>query len=367
MRPFLPILPFLTKYPFLKVAGHFLQFEFGSLERAISSANDEIKEEGKKWVERVLKGERMEFELDRTEFLCGVCEGKHCGDGDWLERFRRCAHTIPSMKYKTLVAKAKRSILTYIFAKMILSGLDERSRIKFAVEEARRYREMLMDESSEFLKFFAWDFGVKLRVMGKEYWVDVVDYLRGAVRIRAEEWKLVNRWLERGYVRLTKREFIRLMEEYVRERLGEAVGVRLRVRMDVPRGEVKAECYPPCMRRILYDLQHGLNVPHSGRFAIASFLLNIGKSVEEVVEVFKTAPDFDEDKTRYQVEHIAGMRGKGEEYVCPSCETMRSYGNCFPDERCKYINHPVKYYFRCVRRSKRKYHRASKSRNRSED
>ncbi len=366
MRPFLPILPFLVKYPFLKVAGHFLKFEFGDIDGAQFS-DREAEEEGKRWVESVLKGEKRDFKRERTEFLCEICKGKHCGEGDWIDRFKNCAYTVGSIEYSSLLSKAKRAVLAYVFAKMILSGLDERSRIKFAVEEARRYREMLMYESAEFLKFFAWDFGVDLRVVGDQFWVDVVGYIRGAVRIRAEEWKLVNRWLERGYVRLTRREFVRLMEEYIRDRLGESVGVRLKVRMEIPKGEVKAECYPPCMRRILYDLGHGLNVPHSARFAIASFLLNIGKSVEEVVDVFRTAPDFDEDKTRYQVEHIAGMRGKGEEYVCPSCETMRSYGNCFPDEGCEGINHPVKYYFRCVRKSKRKSRRASKSKSRSED
>ncbi len=371
MKPFLPILPFLAKYPFLKLAGKFLEFEYGSLDSILNSNDDLIlsaKELGIKIVESALKGESCpeieELKDLNEQFLCDVCEVKDCKNKaeDELDRFRFCNYPIhQSEKYFKYLKLAKKMVIAYMFSKIAISNSNEALRHKFAVKEARRYREMLERESVGFLKVVISDFGIKANVVGDVFKVDLVDYLKGAVKIKAEEWKLVNRRLEGGFVFLSKRDFIRLLEEYLRERLSERIGIKMDLgirfeakfeEIDVKDLGIKAECYPPCMKKILSDLRNGLNVPHSARFAIASFLLNIGMSVEDVIEIFRTAPDFDEDKTRYQVEHIAGQRGKGEEYICPSCETMRSYGNCYADEKCSNINHPIRYYIRCMKRKR---------------
>ncbi len=371
MKPFLPILPFLAKYPFLKIAGKFLEFEYGDLDSILKSNDDFIlsaKELGVKIVESALKGEKLP-EIEALEnlnepFLCEDCDVKNCREKaeDELERFRFCDYPIhQSEKYYRHLKLAKRMVVAYIFSKIAVSNLNEALRRKFAVREARRYREMLENESVGFLRILARDFGIRARAVDGDFKIYLIDYLKGAVKIKAEEWKLVNRRLEGGFVFLSKREFVRLLEEYLRERLSEKIGIRMDLgirfeakfeEIDVKDLGIKAECYPPCMKKILSDLRNGLNVPHSARFAIAAFLLNIGMSVEEVVEIFRTAPDFDEDKTRYQVEHIAGQRGKGQEYICPSCETMRSYGNCYADDSCSKVNHPIKYYLRCMKRKR---------------
>ncbi len=370
MKPFLPILPFLAKYPFLKIAGDFLEFEYGDVESILESKDDFIssaRELGVKIVEASLKGERLK-ELEKLKelnepLLCEVCDVGECKlkTDDELKRFRFCNYPQHSEKYYKLLKIAKRMTLAYLFSRIAASNLTEALRIKFAVREARRYREMLENESIGFLRILILDFGLKAKVVEGYFKVDVVDYLRGAVRIKAEEWKLVNRRLEGGYVFLSKREFVRLLEEYLRERLSERleVGIDLRVKVDERVDEfelrdlgIRAECYPPCMKKILSDLRRGINVPHSARFAIASFLLNIGMDVDDVVEIFRSAPDFDEDKTRYQVEHIAGQRGRGQEYICPSCDTMRSYGNCYADDSCSNVNHPIQYYVRCLKRKR---------------
>jgi DNA primase large subunit len=114
-------------------------------------------------------------------------------------------------------------------------------------------------------------------------------------------------------------------------------------------GKIKFEktdisCFPPCMLKILEDLKSGVNVPHTARFAITSFLLNVGFDVEEIIAMFSSAPDFNEEMTRYQVEHIAGS--KGTEYDCPACDTMRTYHNCVKD--CK-TYHPISFYEKCMR------------------
>ncbi len=369
MKPYLPILPFLAKYPFLKLAGKFLEFEYGNLDSILKSNDDLVlsaKKLGIKIVESVLEGKicpEIEALKDLNEpFLCEECGVKECRykAEDELDRFRFCDYPLHQSEiYYKKLKLAKMIVVAYIFSKIAVSNLNEALRHKFAVREARRYREMLEKESVGFLRIVARDFGIKAKVVDDSFKVDVVDYLKGAVKIKAEEWKLVNRRLEDGFVFLSKREFVRLLEEYLRERLGERIGIKMDLgvrfeakfeEIDVKDLGIEAECYPPCMKKILSDLRNGLNVPHSARFAIASFLLNIGMSVEDVVEIFRTAPDFDEEKTRYQVEHIAGQRGKGQEYICPSCETMKSYGNCYADEKCSKINHPIQYYLRCVKR-----------------
>ena len=100
------------------------------------------------------------------------------------------------------------------------------------------------------------------------------------------------------------------------------------------------------MRTMLAKVQSGENLPHSGRFALTSFLHSIGMSAEEILKLFGSSPDFDSDKSRYQIEHITGEIS-GTEYTPPECSTMKSYGICLDEDKlCKkeWMTHPLKYY-----------------------
>ncbi|MDD4653594.1 MAG: DNA primase regulatory subunit PriL, partial [Methanothrix sp.] len=100
--------------------------------------------------------------------------------------------------------------------------------------------------------------------------------------------------------------------------------------------------------KMLNDIAKGTNLAHSARFALVSFLLQISMTPEEVVSLFHTSPDFDEERTRYQVEHIAGASGTS--YKPPAFATMATYGNCpGEDELCRKIRHPLSYYERRMR------------------
>ncbi len=102
---------------------------------------------------------------------------------------------------------------------------------------------------------------------------------------------------------------------------------------------------PPCILHLIDELGDGKNVAHMGRFALASFLTNIGTDQEEVVRLFKPATDFSERMTRYQVEHIAGKRGGRTKYTCPMCTTLKTHGVCYkPDQVCSTIRNPLSYY-----------------------
>lgn len=81
------------------------------------------------------------------------------------------------------------------------------------------------------------------------------------------------------------------------------------------------------------------------RFALTSFLINIGMDVEKIVKLFVSISDFDEELTRYQVEHIAGLRGGRTKYTPPTCSTLRTHGLCIePDNLCRRVKHPLHYY-----------------------
>ncbi|MEM4411124.1 MAG: hypothetical protein QXT61_05410, partial [Candidatus Caldarchaeum sp.] len=99
---------------------------------------------------------------------------------------------------------------------------------------------------------------------------------------------------------------------------------------------------PPCIESIKARLA---DASHTENFAYAAFLINRGYSVEEVVREFSVRSDFREDIARYQVEHIAGLRGSRVKYRPPSCQTMKTLGLCVKDgQLCpKNIRNPLDY------------------------
>jgi hypothetical protein len=63
------------------------------------------------------------------------------------------------------------------------------------------------------------------------------------------------------------------------------------------------------IEKMLEQVAVNANLAHSARFALTSLLLYIDMSVDQVVGLFNNSPDFDQEKIRYQVEHIAGSSG----------------------------------------------------------
>ena len=112
---------------------------------------------------------------------------------------------------------------------------------------------------------------------------------------------------------------------------------------------VKEDAFPPCVKRAIERLRQGENVSHAERFLIATFLLNIGLEVDQVVELFSSAPDFNEKVTRYQVEHLAGLRGGRKKYSPYSCDKLKALGVCPILDRCDGRN-PLSVYYRNLRR-----------------
>ncbi len=256
-------------------------------------------------------------------------------------------------------------LLSYPLARVIVSCLGDDLLIRrYALAEAKLAHRRMQHEKD--LPGLAEDLGIHLQ--GSEPWkMHFTEYIRSAHRMHSPRWKLVNRDLKDGYLTVTREEVMRLMEEAARDKVmkglpldvGEDVCARLedyikplkldldalRARQRVDLGRVEEGAFPPCIKKMLADSAKGVNLAHSARFALVSFLLQINMSTEEVVALFSASPDFDPERTRYQVEHIAGASGT--KYKPPSCATMTTYGNCpGEDDLCRRIRHPLSYYER---------------------
>jgi DNA primase large subunit len=91
------------------------------------------------------------------------------------------------------------------------------------------------------------------------------------------------------------------------------------------------EALPPCISDLVARVRRGENLSHPERFALATFMINAGADLDYIVDLFRNVPDFDEKKTRYQVEHLAGLRGSRKKYLTYSCEKMKTLGICRAD------------------------------------
>jgi len=286
------------------------------------------------------------------------------------------------IKHGYVVTEASDEFFYAHFTNLILLALVEDPSLteRYCVAESKRvYYELLdEDELTELLLLLAHTFGVKL-YYDKRYYIHFIDYIsNGCSRISRYYKAIFLGRVHRGWVPLSEKECIRVLVEIYKSWLRQCVK-RARKNLlltDVPEGLLKlAEFisrlwreqrkrtviiatkflelgqYPPCIEKLLEDLKSGKNLPHHARFALATFLLNIGKPIDEVVDLFRTSPDFNERITRYQVEHLAGLRGSRVKYSPYKCSNMKSLGLCVDVEGkiCKGIHHPLQYYKRGVK------------------
>jgi len=266
--------------------------------------------------------------------------------------------------------------LSFPVARLIVEAVrDNFLKHRFATAESKRAQKLFEEEGEETLLVIArktfnvdveW---VREEVDGRVYHFKVhfSDYLRYASSFHDPYWKLVNRLLLKGYVYLVKDDFARLLSGAVEKKLSESRGApaklppeirvivdevslkaasrRGRYAFEDVKGTVVEEAFPPCIASIISALRSNKPLSHSARFTLTSFLLHVGYPVDKIVSLFSGVPDFREDLTRYQVEHIAGMKS-GTRYTPPKCETLKTYGLCPLPEGCGNVRHPLEYYRR---------------------
>jgi len=260
---------------------------------------------------------------------------------------------------------------------MVAATTDPHLKRRYALAEAKRVSNLLKDESKEKVIEISNNFNWKIKLIETsvgsltyDFALHFTDFLKNAASIQDKRWKLVNRLVLNGEVYLTKIEVSRLLEEEVRRYIEGKLNIKVgslpqgimdridqlqRLFME-KRGKIQLEelpkgisiiAFPPCIKALYDAISSGRHISHVGRFALTSFLINAGMTVENVVDLFRSLSDFDERMTRYQVEHIAGGRGSHTRYIPPRCDTLRTHGICpGMNEICRRIRHPLAYYRR---------------------
>jgi DNA primase large subunit len=201
--------------------------------------------------------------------------------------------------------------------------------------------------------------------------IPLINYIECTAPLRETRWHLVNRELKKGNVIIAnvsqsdeKDELIELIKQRIRylsqielpkkvtptlcKLFSEEIEKTNTLYNEISvqnYGEIQEGAFPPCIQDLTASLMNGKNLTHLGRFALTSFLHNIGMSINQIAELYARSPDFDPLKTMYQVEHITGREGTGTEYNCPACAAMETNSLCInQDKICAFVNHPLTYY-----------------------
>ncbi|RLG26734.1 DNA primase regulatory subunit PriL [Methanosarcinales archaeon] len=276
-------------------------------------------------------------------------------------------HGTLSRARKEDITESEMQLLSYPITRIILSCIDNPHLTqRYAIAESKEASKNLEQEKTEQLKTIAKALNLHPTLEKKEFlYMHFAEYIQTAHSIKELKWKLTNRCLDKGFVTINNKDFIRLLEEQIKKRV--LHGMPLNVSDDIctslkscteqiktilaqtrqdmvyDLGKVNQKYFPPCITYAIKAVQAGINISHSTRFALTSFLVTIGMSIDAIVELFASSPDFDAEKTRYQIEHIAGSGGTT--YTPPSCATMATFGNCIgKNHLCDKISHPLNYY-----------------------
>ena len=284
---------------------------------------------------------------------------------------RACERVLEAAERGIVSAKLEDPLtefLSYPIATGIVAWIYDRwLASRYALAEARRIEKLLMVDEPEVLEFVAKkclktveyvpgseDPEVRMLAKYGDYRIKLKEYLRVTTEARLntdQRWKLINRVAQRGYIYLSPAELARIVRAYVQTVLRNAVLRTAANRRLIPpkirdaaesirprlgeiisrlRKEITGipEDMPPCMKLIQQRILAGEDVSHFENFAIAAYLLNTGKTVDDVLALFSHRSDYDEKIARYQVEHIAGLRGSRTRYRPPSCQKLKTAGVC---------------------------------------
>ncbi|MCL2134464.1 MAG: DNA primase large subunit PriL [Candidatus Bathyarchaeota archaeon] len=279
----------------------------------------------------------------------------------------------PSNTEKHVIKDLQKEIFSFPVAIMLVAATNN-SLIKkrYALAEAKQATSEMSLEPKDLLLKIAFDFGWKITLSPPdskyEFTLYFTSFLQNASHFHAAKWKLINRKLSEGNVYLNKHDVERLLQEEIKQRIEKRLNnitldqyppeisekaeeLKKLAAENLGQGEtdfpkiIIQEAFPPCINTLYAAASKNHHLPHMGRFALTTFLVNIGMSAESVTELFKSFSDYNERLTRYQVEHIAGERGSGTKYTCPQCSILQTHNVCKNrDDFCKRIYHPLKYY-----------------------
>jgi len=272
--------------------------------------------------------------------------GVSMGEDTLQSGYERAQAALSSGKIPRIAAELESALVSqiasYAAARMLLLALNNRYLTnRYAVAEAKRASAYLSGESEGNLEMLCRELGLPFERKGSSYFLPFQKYLR--FNPHSAEYRLPNRKIAHGLVQVSPHERIRIMEEAVKARVerlpdakapSQAQSLAKKLLAHLPREElatVKLDSsnYPPCIQNMLVRLRMSENIPHTARWTLATYMLKSGMKSEEVMALYRNAPDYSERTTHYQVEYLK-QRG----YSMPSCITMDSYGLCVARCRC---------------------------------
>ena len=285
----------------------------------------------------------------------------------------------------------EKHVLVYSAARLIVEELNNsRLRALQAEAESKTVNRLLADEDNELLESLCTEsLGWEVETMGSindrarlplslrsfEFKIRIENFLEVAPDFHADEWKLVNRYVDKGWVLIRRRELNRLVSGKFRQiiifghldipklpqRFAEAVH---RVEVEI-KGKFRdfeplkvtgqiTSAFPPCIQKMYDDSISGqVNLPHDARFALAAFLLRIGMAESEVNKVFAHSPDSKIEQIKYQVDNIASKGSRQSEtqgYTPTGCKKLQTSNLCpvymglSDDPLCEYVLNPLAFY-----------------------
>jgi DNA primase large subunit len=260
-------------------------------------------------------------------------------------------------------------VFSFLIAVILLKQSGMNTLIKrFSLAEARRAEKFLEKDLADVnnatkeqlaIKIIRDLFAMEIQKHDDYFVIPVPDYLKHATHFHEKEWKLVNRLVDNGNVFLSAHETVRLirkeLDNFISSKIQSASIPLIPDSFKKPVSDlmnlakkfsvqfVETTEYPPCIKHAIEILSKGENLPHSGRFMLATYLLNKGQTIEDIAPLFKNAPDYNEKVTLYQLKHLAGNFGSGTKYSCPSCDKLKSENLCYAIPECDNIINPLQF------------------------
>ncbi|MBC7090850.1 MAG: hypothetical protein H5T50_02935 [Nitrososphaeria archaeon] len=285
---------------------------------------------------------------------------------------RRCELRLMSSRYppELYTLDKDTDLLSFILALIIIKASQREDVFtRFAFNEANRAEHFLKTEENKRVLTYILKRLLNINILEVddfignshyEYAIHVKDYIKLSSSLKSIHWKIVNKIVYNGLVYLKRREIIRLARDKIYQeiykRIKDAptpvVPQNLQYLVDIVKNRplpkrlaknLVPTVDPPCVTQILDKIKAGKNLSHYERFFITTFLLKRGKTIDEIISLFSFSPDFNEKIARYQVEHIAGLRGGRKQYNVPDCKTLFSQSLCYKNESCDNISHPLNY------------------------
>jgi DNA primase large subunit len=266
---------------------------------------------------------------------------------------------------------------SFYYARLVVGASDDERLIsRWAQAEAERAQNILTKDLAN-LENIAKTYITQIkREENGEWKIGLADFVELCIGISGPRWRLPNCEIKDSWVLLhdedekysSSGKLARLLRERMKDEIkndaiskmnsmDEGLAIRLSEPVGMIRGLVASrtanaismvgagkEDWPPCMKKAIAELSQGINVNHFGRVFLAAISRTIGLPPETTIEFFKSAPDYNEGTTTYQVNHLYDR-----EYVPAGCPKLKVNHNCGvktgDDRLCDqpWMDHPLKY------------------------